>query len=410
MSTVAAGRNARMSFFSSWGARSRGAALFLCCVMCLLAGVTGAAWGQQVGAAGPGDTGDEAVAVELVRTGGMDGELDEFAGVVRDTLVVVLQRRGFEVVPGGGIDADLRYEYSLLGFLPRLHVGLTVCDAAAGTRIAGAMAAARGNITLYSSVDELVASLEPAVSRHMRVRADPDGGLWPVEVTEGIVLPAVDSGGRTLHFTEVVSGTTLSPGYTVARGVALPVRVSADGVYSEEIVFPVTNLRPRLPDVTLRPLRRFGVQLQYGFPRMIGAGVGGRYYAVPDRLYGAVELGLSMSGFYEVTPQRMVHVDPRLVVGYVPFGARGFLVQPVVSSGVGLITTFVSYSDDPAPRYVDWYWNIVNVAAEGGRGRVRLYIRAGVSYFFRTEQGLWQTGLNPDAVAPELAAGTVLRW
>ena len=106
----------------------------------------------------------------------------------------------------------------------------------------------------------------------------------------------------------------------------------------------------------------------------------------------------------------MVHVDPRLVVGYVPFGARRFLIQPVVSSGVGLITTFVSYSEDVAPRYVDWYWNIVNVAAEGGRGMVRLYVRAGVSYFFRTEQGLWETGVNPDAVAPELAAGTVLRW
>lgn len=352
------------------------------------------------------------VTVELVAAGTSDTQVGAYERVVRDAMTVVLERRGFTVKneQEAGPPAVLRYEYALVGFLPRLHVMVAVSDPQAGTRIAGALSAARGNITLYSSVDELLEVLDPPVDRYLARRDDPDGGLRPVVLVETILLPAGAGMEEGVRWEDRVSGTVLPGDYRVAQGATLPVRVSRSGHYPEEFFLPIDGARAQLPEVRLRPLRRFGAQLHYGHPRMIGAVLGGRYYALVDRLYVGGELGVHMSGFFGTTPSQLLHLDPRAMVGYVPLGARDRRIQPVFSSGIGLVATFVTYGDEAVPPYFDWYWNVANVAGEVGRGPVRWYARGGISYYFETERGLWEAGVNPDNLTPELVVGTVVRW
>lgn len=351
-----------------------------------------------------------AVEVHLCCTSAPDPEVDTYAKVVGDTISVVLERRGVTVRSEPTEDTVLRYEYHLVGFLPRIHVFVSVCDAAADTRITGALTTARGNITLYSAIDELIVSLEPTVDDYLRRRSNPDGGVWPIAIAEPLLPFRDDSESASPRYEELFSGTVVSSDFVAAQGVLLPVRISQEGFYTEEIMVPITEGQQELPAVPLRPLRRLGVDLHYGYPRTLGAGAGVRYYPLPDRVFTAFEVAISMTGFYGVTPGRMVHTDPRLLVGYVPLGHMRVPVQPVISTGVGLISTFVSYDEETAPRYLDWYWNVINLAVEVGQGMVRPYLRGGINYYVETERGLWANGLNPDQLSPELIAGTVLRW
>jgi len=351
-----------------------------------------------------------AIEAHLLRTGPADPGTDTYAEVVGDTIGVVLERQGITVRTRETEGTILRYEYHLVGFLPRLHVCITVCDAVAETRIAGALTTARSNITLYSAVDELVVSLQPAVEEYLDRRSNPENGLWPVGVTDRIVVPAGGDDARPIRYEEIATGTVLSAEYIAVTGVVLPVRVSQPGFHPEEISLPITDATPELPHVPLRPLRRFGAEVHAGYPRLTGAGIGARFYPLPDRAYAALDVVVSMTGLSETSPGRMVHAEPRLLVGYVPFGTRQVPVQPVISTGVGLVSTFVSYTEETAPRYFDWYWNVVNVAVEVGRGMIRPYLRGGISYYLETDQGLWERGLNPDRLTPEIVGGTVLRW
>lgn len=364
------------------------------------------------------DSTPETVVVELVPGADTDSSVEAYERVVRDAIQVVLERRGRRVIlpeipmESGEEVPHLRYEYNLVGFLPRLHVAITVRDPGEGTRIAGALAAARGNITLYSSVDEVLDALEPAIERYFARTADPDGSPRPVVLVDELVLPAASRDIPQLQYTELNYGTVL-PGtgeFVLARDVTLPIRVTRAGYYPREMLLPITGARPELPEVQLQRQRRFGAQLHYGYPRLLGASLGGRYYVVPDRTYLGVETGIHMSGFFGTTPTQLVHLDPRLLFGFLPLGARDRLIQPVASTGVGLVVTFLTPGDDPIPPYVDWYWNVVNLGAEFGRQLLRFYFRVGISYYMETDRGIWEKGINPDKLAPETILGTVLRW
>jgi hypothetical protein len=379
---------------------------FVVGVMYLAAGLSG--WAQE--SAPPTASSVQPVDVHLCCAGLNDPEVDTYAKIVGDTITVVLERRGAMVHPEPTEETVLRYEYRIVGFLPRLHVFVTVCDAVADTRIAGAMTTARGNITLYSAVDELVVALDPVVDAYIARREHPEGGVFPIPVAERVVLPTEGSEGTTVRYEELFSGTVVSSDFVVAEGAVLPIRISRAGFYTEEITVPITDERQAVPSVPLRPLRRFGAELHLGYPRIAGAAIGGRYYPLPDRLFTAFELTISMTGMFEDTSGRMVHTDPRVLIGYVPLGHKRIAVQPIFSTGIGLVSTFVSYSEDTAPRYFDWYWNVLNVAVEVGQGMIRPYVRGGIGYYIETERGLWQNGINPDRLTPEIVGGTVVRW
>ncbi len=366
------------------------------------------------------------VEVELVSAREIDPSVEDFDRVVRDAIQVVLERRGFTVLrdrgddrpervrtdsgPAEAVPVRLRYEYALTGFLPRLHVSVTARDPDAGTRIASSAVAARANITLYSALDELLATIDPAVDAYLAVRDDRNRGPWPVQLADSVVVSTVPTDREPPWLVERYSGEPFPGRYMLALGADVPLRVGREGYYPQEILFPVTEARPEVPVPELRPQRRYAVQLHYGHPRMAGASFGGRYYVLPDTTYLGLELGLSMSGFFEVTPSQLLHLDPRLVLGFAPWGRQERLLQPVFSSGIGTVATFTTYGDEPIPPYVDWYWNIVNASLEIGRRRLRGYLRMGFSFYSETDRGLWESGLNTENLTPEAVAGTVWRW
>lgn len=353
------------------------------------------------------------VVARVVAAEDMTGPVSSYQRVVRDAMEVILERRGFfregvepEVDGEDGEIVPLEYRYHLVGFLPRLHLAVAVWDADLDTLVTGATAVARANVTLYSAVDELLALLDPAIDGYLERRNNRDAGPIPVALA-GPMRPPPDTGFR---FIESVSGVALPGDLVLIEGAVVPVRVAADRYYPQELVVEISGPRPELPSVELQPLRRFAVLLQYGFPRMLGAVVGARYYALPDRVFVGGELGIGYSGFYGMTPSQVIHLDTRFQAGMVPLGDPSWLVQPVLSAGVGLVTSLVSYSEGEAPPYLDWYWNVLNVSAEVGRGSLRWYLRTGFSYYFETGRGLWDDGVNPDMLAPELAAGMLWRW
>lgn len=356
------------------------------------------------------------VHVQIALAGEPDESIAPYVHIVRDGIAASLERLGYTVLAPeeepnparfGRNRALLRYEYSLVGFLPRLHVIVTVRDLQAGTRVAGALQAARGNMTLYASLDDLLESLEPEVERYLARRSDPILNPWPVQLVEELLPPESDPEGSAV-FVERISRQPLSGDFVLAVGETVPVTVFREGRYPWDTTVPLPGVRPRLPDPELRPRRRFGAQLHYSFPRLIGATLGGRYYPLPDTVFVGLELGVHLSGFFDRTPSQLWHVDPRLVAGYVPLGGQDRRLQPVFSTGFGVVNTVPSHG---APAYRDWYWNVINLGAEIGRGALRLYARTGFSYYFDNSRGIWEQGVNESVFkAPEAAVGTVYRW
>ena len=329
-------------------------------------------------------------------------ELQVYQRVVQDAMQVVLDRDGFQVVADES--AELVYSHRLVGFLPRLHVAVSVHDSRAGVHVAAVTVAARANVTLYSAVDDLLSDLNRDVQRYLLVRHDPEGRPDPVAMAGPVRLP-----GGDLQFRDRFSGQRWEDGLVLAEGAVVPVSVSSPGYYPQGVLLEITGPAPEVPDVSLRRRSRFALQGHYGYPRLLGAGVGGRYYPVADVAHLALELGLSLSGFFGATPSQVIHLDTRVLAGFAPAGRLGWLVQPVFSTGPGLAASFVTYGELPVPPYVDLYWNVLNAGVEVGRGALRVFARLGFSYFFSGDRSLMDEGVS-ERFAPEALSGVMWRW
>lgn len=359
--------------------------------------------------------GSVAVAVRAARE--VDQDIQVYQRVVHDAIEVVLQRDGFLLYNPmdtlGTHEVVLEYRYRLAGFLPRLHVSVAVYHRELGVHIATVTAAARANVTLYSAVDELLSRLNGEVDGYLAMHNDVDARPHPVVLAGPVHLQNDESSGASreapLEVRHRFSRREVDRKDRFADGAIVPLEVTRRGFYPAYLVVEMSGASPVVPEVPLQQRSRFALQGHYGYPQLLGAGIGGRFYPVADIAHVALEFGVGLSGFFGVTPSQVIHLDSRILAGYAPAGRLGWLVQPVFSTGAGVVASFVTYGDLPVPPYTDLYWNVFNAGVEVGRRSMRVFARAGFSYHFPGSRSLWSDGVSWER-APEALSGVLWRW
>lgn len=348
------------------------------------------------------------------------GEEGAYDKVVRDSIDVVLQRNDF--VPAEVSDSPYIYEweYTILALVPRLHLSLSVFDRRRGVIVASTTNRARANLTLYTSVDALIAEVIDDVRTYHSIVHRSEGEILPIPIAGVVTVPQPSSGDEDVVVQPRAPLGTSGDTIVLADGVSLPGRVSRLNAYPRSFYLsptpPDSETEDETPTVASpedalpqpEPYRRLGVQLHYSYARFVGAGLGVRYFVLPDRLYASQETDLHFTPPAVPDAATLTHIEGRFMTGAVVLGGPNTRLAMELSTGIGGTVTLVS--GGTIPPYYDWYWNVFNVGGVLRTGRQRWFLRSGINYGFETERGFFVDGLNEDHFNPQLYVGTIRSW
>ena len=269
------------------------------------------------------------------------------------------------------------WDVTIVDFLPRLHITVSVVDRTNSELVMGRALRSRANVTLYNDVEALIDEMTTEIMRYRR-----DLGARPP-----LPDPPERGAGATAEQATADSMTGESGPGEVAPG--------------EMVVSS-----PRHPAVDLH----WALQIHYSFPRMGGAGVGVQYIAPGVPLSAAVEADVYAIGWDQPNANRVLHLESRLLTGAPVFRGHAWSlpVEARVSTGFGLIrTALVEQEIDP---FWDWYWNVVNAEASVATGKQTWFLRLGLSYYLGSDRGLLAEGLGNGEGNPQLFVGTRRFW
>lgn len=332
--------------------------------------------------------------------------------VVADTLEIAVKQLGF-VRSAGSETADLDLRLESAPFPPRLHLSISAVDTASSTVVAGVNGSGRTNVTLLNSLDDLLDQLEPGLLAYREQLAAGENPFLPVAEFRQLRFRREDN--RPVEVS-VVNGPPLltleeeegeSTAFPVSQGEEVELQFVAP--YSSSLTRririedPATPIRvPELPDK-----ERFGVQLNYSLGRMVGAGIGARWYPIVDRGYIGGETDLFFSGATNGAPNRIIHNDYRLLLGFRP-GRPENRLRVDISSGFGTLLSLTEQVNTSS--YVDIYISVINLAFEARLGRFRPFIRGGVNYVIEEEFSLLETGVRTSFFNPAATTGVRFVW
>ena len=329
--------------------------------------------------------------------------------LVVDHLALGLDRLGYsssEEAP----TIELRVEATI--FEPRMHLSISAVDNESRAVIAGVNGSARTNVTLLNSLDELFAKIAPELERHRdRITAEEDNPF--------VGRPEV----RRLRFTgdpevsvEVLHGPSLGvlregslevTSFPVTEGSEVGLRFSKAGAYPESLLLEIDRERNVITVPELRYRDRLGVQLHYTLGKVVGAGAGIRYYALPDRLFSSVETDLFFSGVAPAAPYRVLHNEYRLLLG-ARIGPASFPLRFDISSGAGVFFSVPLVGT--ATPFLDPYISVANLGVEAQIGSFRPFLRGGAVYAIGGRFALLEQGINPMLLSPSILGGVRVAW
>ncbi len=342
-----------------------------------------------------------------------DNEIEgRYNQVVADTVGLSLRQLDFEIV-GRGSPAELELLIESAPFPPRLHLSISAYDTASGTLVAGVNGSGRTNVTLLNSIDRFLEELEPYLLTYKTYIAEPSNPFVPVPEVRRLrfrrednrpVQISVEHGPRLLTAKDE---ETVVEGYPVTLGSEVLLQYEAPYSQSRSEVIRIEDPEQQIVIPELPDKERFAAQLQYSMGKMVGFGLGGRWYALPDRAYAALETDLFLSGVGTGAPNQILHNEYRLLVGLRP-GSPENRFRLDLSTGLGVLITAPLVAT--ASSYIDPYVSVVNVAAEARLGRFRPFARIGTNYVLSTDSPILEVGTQSAFFNPAVATGVRYVW
>jgi hypothetical protein len=240
----------------------------------------------------------------------------------------------------------------------------------------GVFKTARVNLSIYNSIAEAAAELIPKIAPI----GPPPVAQSPV--VEEIALLSPDEGTQIYLGDEglvgtITDGKLLLPPIPFAIGTKVSVEKRKEGYHVGE-----ETLKLKEPEMVfeLKPLRKkteIATELNWTVGQLMGFGLAQRFYLKPDQTFFSFEHYFYVQhSFADGKP--VFHHDLRaLAAGYI-FSGPHQLVRFNISSGGGLIISYFTFPDQPL--YVDYYWNLFNLAFELNFNRFVFYIRSEAKY------------------------------
>jgi hypothetical protein len=313
------------------------------------------------------------------------------------------------------VGRDLGADVLALGFYTlednEVRYQILLYDLHEGIPLDGAVNRVRSGLTMYSGIERSIERLEPVLVRY---REDPYRYTRPPDEVESIVFTSRDEDAEVYfagrHVGMIKNGRLQAPftPFTVGTDVTLEVQKPGYHVERRNVTLPSVNSEIRLRP--LRPRYRYGVYGVWTLGQAAGAGLGVRFYPVPDYTFIAIERHFYIQDQYTPGSAPVYHNDMGFAVGQYLFLGYRSVVRFSVSAGAGVM--FTAFSRDDIPDYVDFYFMPFSPALELNLGKVMVFLRQEFRYATGAgENSLLQRDfIFVDGSYPLTGAGVVLKW
>jgi hypothetical protein len=302
-----------------------------------------------------------------------------------------------------GIATSVGADLAVTGFYSVQNDGIYYsiqCWSVASGKLAAALQADTPfNLAFFSG-------LNLALSNDLLPRLTPEGpgpaSIVFVSPDEGMVVKV--SGDQYIGL--VVNGRVAVPAGSIVPGARILIQKSKPGFHTAQQTVTLSAGK----EIPLKPLvkehrRAFEVDSTLG--QLLGLGAALRAYPVPDWFFISVGSYLWVQPPVNLAPRAVLHADTYLGVGGYLFLSPDAPVRLGVSSGAGLILSFLSTPG--LPTFSDLYIDVFNWWLEA-----RLF---GITFFVRQEQK-YSLGLGTNLLGqgwmmrgfPPTTLGVVFQW
>ncbi len=362
-------------------------------------------------------------------------EYGEYQSILTDMLQAEVATSGFQVLPEdkwdvrrekrGYKDVDLLEADKALEVAAEAGARLAVSsfyrvekgqfvleikcyDVQARAFIQGVLKTGRLTLAMYNLMDGAVKELLPKV----RLVGKPPPPAGPA-IAEQVTLLSKDEGAEILlagsqTVGTIRDGSLLMPPIPFPVGSAITVEKRKEGFHPSRESLLLENPVQEFRLKRMRPLTRWGTELNWTYGQALGFGAAQRYYLKPDASYVAAELyNYAQTNFSSSHP--LLHHDLRVLYGGYLFTGPDDLFRLGWSTGAGVILSWFTISDQGL--YGDWYLNLVNASLELNYRRFLVYLRAEGKYALGIGRNLLGSGWLSVANGPSpFTVGFMWKW
>jgi len=275
-----------------------------------------------------------------------------------------------EIARGAGADMAVAGSYQVSN--DRVLVSVQCYDVTAGTLISGFSHTWRFNLGFYNSLHAQISDLIQRVvfSKSPRLIAIKDGirvdQITFTSTQEGmeVVVEGQENVGR------IQGGSLVFTAQGVKAGTLLRIEKRQEGYHT---VWQEVRAAPQIALTPIPKKNHFAVEAEWTAGEVAGAGVGLRWYPVPDWFF----LGLSEYLFTQVPTVSAgtwpFHSDSTLLLGLYLFLPPQSPFRMGIATGGGI---FLTALPDAGVLFTDVYANLLDIFFELRAGNVRLFARA----------------------------------
>jgi len=310
-----------------------------------------------------------------------------------------------------GADSAVVSSYGIEGG-KRLYVQIVVYDVRTGKIVASLMNSGYASLAGFDFLAEVVEAVTPSIQEYLKVfnRTEPT----TYEAVEGIVFRSKDEGLQVRYESgqyigSISDGTLRAPYVPFVVGTTIKVGMEKPDYYPDSRSFV---LKEGMNEINLPPLeRKFRNELSvyWCYGQSVGAGVGYRYYPIPDYIFLSVDNYFYLQYDFMDYNEPVYHDDASFSVGAYFFSSHLTPVRFGASVGCGVIVTSFTKSD--MPTYTDYYINFATLFLDLNIRPWTLYAQGALKYSLGIGNNiLGQQYLILPKFGPFVSVGVRKKW
>lgn len=302
-----------------------------------------------------------------------------------------------DVARAAGADLAVTGYYTIQN--DQIHYALQCWDVGSGTLTSGIEETGPFNLAFFSALsiamtDRLIARVSIVGKATPRVVfTSPNEGMQVLLAGE-LDVGRVTDGKLTFSLSSVTPGTKV-----------VVHKVLAGYHAADQTVTLTTN-----KEIPLSPLvkeHKLGLELNLTSGQLLGVNATIRSYAVPDWFFITTGGAFWLQPPAQLTARVAVHKDLFMGLGGYLFLPPESPVRFGASTGVGLVTTFMSTAS--LPQYTDYYIDAVNVWLEAGFPGTTFFLREDLRYALGLGTNLLGQGWMSSGMS-ETTLGVLFKW
>lgn len=388
--------------------------------------------------------------VDLSENSTTEGDASAFREIFKDNFAYELSNAGFVMLDdrswkthqGSLLQTDLLDEANILTlgekagadvviaqFIrlddSRILYGIKCYDVEKGLLAASVLKSGRAGLSLTSTINNTIKEIIPQIKRSMNPLSQV-GQEYVVEVYKEekvdvevyestvnyvtVTIKSADEGAR-LFAADALVGEIKAGSFTfkVPEESFTLLTLRKEGYVDKDIPVHVQTEGIETVVPSLKKSVKEALKGEYAVFQLFGAGIGYRYYFIPDWFFAEAQDYLYFQYDFSSASQPLIHNDINLSLGHYLYFDPDTPVRLSLYAGGGWILTAMFRPDFSV--YGDFYRDVLGATVEWNLGDLKFYYKQGGRY---TYGGLFMSDLLGEGWWPYtslyMALGGIIRW